>query len=177
MGEDSKASHLLERLSETRRALVTVESCTGGLIASRVTAVAGASLSYWGGMIVYDNTAKSALAGVPAELIARHGAVSAEVARALARGALERARAEAAASAPLGGRDWVSISTTGIAGPSGGSAEKPVGLCHIGVALSCGAKVSVMSHELRLSPGWTRAELQSEFTENAFELALDVLRD
>jgi len=161
---------LLQKLLETRRSLVTAESCTGGRIASRITGIAGASACYWGGMIVYDNTAKTKLAGVPPELIARHGAVSAEVAQALARGALEAARPSDR------GREWVAIATTGIAGPSGGSAEKPVGLCHIGLALSRGPEVDVTSFELRLTPTLTREELQDGFAEAALEKALNAIQ-
>ena len=171
---ESRASRLLQKLNETRRALVTAESCTGGLIASRLTRVAGASSAYWGGMIVYDNTAKAGLAGVAPELIARHGAVSPEVARALAEGALERARS-ATSDGAFSGREWLAIATTGIAGPTGGSAEKPVGLCHIGLAWSRGTEVTVTSFELRLPPALSREQLQEGFAETAFDKALAAL--
>jgi len=106
--------------------LATAESCTGGLIAHWLTAVPGSSTVYAGGAVAYANEAKTALLGVPAALIARHGAVSGPVAEAMARGALERLGAD------------VAVSTTGIAGPSGGTAEKPVGLAYIGLALRQG---------------------------------------
>jgi nicotinamide-nucleotide amidase len=97
------------------RTIATAESCTGGLMAGRLTDLAGSSAYVLGGLVVYSNEAKAALAGVPAELIAAHGAVSPEVARALAAGA--RTRLEAG----------VGVGITGIAGPGGGTPEKPVG--------------------------------------------------
>ena len=102
--------------------LTTAESCTGGLLADRVTDVSGASEVFHEGFVTYSNKAKSELLGVSAELIERHGAVSAEVARAMAEGAKNRAQADFA------------LALTGIAGPGGGSAEKPVGLVHIALA-------------------------------------------
>jgi len=102
--------------------LTTAESCTGGLLPDRVTDVSGASEVFHEGFVTYSNKAKSELLGVPADLIESHGAVSPEVARAMAEGAQKRAQANFA------------LSLTGIAGPGGGSAEKPVGLVHIALA-------------------------------------------
>ncbi|HVI87810.1 MAG TPA: CinA family protein [Dongiaceae bacterium] len=102
--------------------IATAESCTGGLIAATLTEIAGSSDVVDRGFVTYSNEAKTDLIDVPAALIARHGAVSAEVARAMALGALARSRAT------------VSVAVTGIAGPGGGSAEKPVGLVYIGLA-------------------------------------------
>ncbi len=96
--------------------LVTAESCTGGLIAATCTSLAGSSDWFERGFVTYANAAKTADLGVPASLIEQHGAVSEAVARAMASGALERADAQ-----------W-SVAVTGIAGPGGGSAHKPVGL-------------------------------------------------
>jgi nicotinamide-nucleotide amidase len=100
--------------------LVTAESCTGGLVAGALTAVAGSSAVVDRGFVTYSNAAKIELLGVPAELIEAHGAVSGPVARAMAEGAVARSRAT------------VSVSVTGIAGPGGGSSDKPVGLVHFG---------------------------------------------
>jgi len=97
------------------RTIAVAESCTGGLMTARLTDRAGSSAYVLGGVVVYSNEAKVAHAGVPAELIERHGAVSPEVAAALAAGAMERFRAD------------VGVGITGIAGPGGGTAEKPVG--------------------------------------------------
>jgi len=102
--------------------IATAESCTGGLVAATLTAVGGSSDVFERGWVTYSNQAKSESLGVPAELIADKGAVSSEVAEAMARGALRRAQAD------------VAISITGIAGPGGGSADKPVGLVFIGLA-------------------------------------------
>jgi nicotinamide-nucleotide amidase len=97
------------------RTIATAESCTGGLMAGRLTDLAGSSAYVLGGLVVYSNEAKTELAGVPAELIAAHGAVSPEVAVALAAGARDRLGAD------------VGIGITGIAGPGGGTPAKPVG--------------------------------------------------
>jgi nicotinamide-nucleotide amidase len=111
------------------RTIAVAESCTGGLMAGRLTDRAGSSAYVLGGVVVYSNDAKVRLADVPAELIERHGAVSPEVAAALADGAIARFGAE------------VGIGITGIAGPGGGSAEKPVGLVCFSVALSGGERI------------------------------------
>ncbi len=100
----------------------TAESCTGGLVAAALTAIAGSSDVIERGFVAYSNEAKAELLGVSPQLIAAHGAVSAETAAAMAEGALARAPIDMA------------ISVTGVAGPGGGSAEKPVGLIHLGLA-------------------------------------------
>ncbi|WP_454916685.1 CinA family protein [Xanthobacter sediminis] len=102
--------------------LATVESCTGGLVAGALTAVPGSSDVVDRGFVTYSNAAKTAMVGVPQATLAAFGAVSAETARAMAEGA----RATAGVSA--------AVSTTGVAGPGGGSAEKPVGLVHFACA-------------------------------------------
>lgn len=109
----------------------TAESCTGGLIAAACTGLAGSSQWFERGIVSYSNAAKTELLGVPAALIARHGAVSAEVAEHMARGLLAQSRA----SAPI---DWA-LSVTGIAGPDGGSAAKPVGTVWLALAQRSGA--------------------------------------
>lgn len=113
-GDTNLAAVVLDRLRASGRTLALAESCTGGLLGARITDVPGASDVFLGGMVAYSNRAKEA-AGVPAELIAAHGAVSEEVARAMATGVAEESGANAA------------IAITGIAGPSGGTDEKPVG--------------------------------------------------
>ena len=102
--------------------LAIAESCTGGLVAAALTAIAGSSDVVERGFVTYSNEAKSELLGVPPEVIAAHGAVSAETAAALADGALARAPVDLA------------VSIVGVAGPGGGSPEKPVGLIHCGLA-------------------------------------------
>jgi nicotinamide-nucleotide amidase len=103
--------------------VVTAESCTGGMIAAALTSIAGSSDVVDRGFVTYSNAAKTDMLGVPAAVIEMHGAVSAEVAAVMAQGALERSRA------------GIAVSVTGIAGPGGGSAEKPVGLVWFGCAV------------------------------------------
>jgi nicotinamide-nucleotide amidase len=98
------------------------ESCTGGLVAAAITEVPGSSGYFLGGVVAYSNDAKEAFLGVPEQLLAAHGAVSPEVAGAMAEGARARFGADLA------------VGVTGVAGPDGGSAEKPVGLVHLGIA-------------------------------------------
>jgi nicotinamide-nucleotide amidase len=102
--------------------VATAESCTGGLVAAALTAVAGSSAVVDRGFVTYSNAAKHDLLDVDGALIETHGAVSEPVARAMAQGALSRSAAQ------------VAVSVTGIAGPGGGSADKPVGLVHFGAA-------------------------------------------
>lgn len=106
--------------------IATAESCTGGMVAAALTDVAGSSDVFERGFVTYSNDAKQELIAVPPTILAKHGAVSAETAEAMARGALARSRAD------------VAISVTGVAGPGGGSSEKPVGLVWFGVARKAG---------------------------------------
>jgi nicotinamide-nucleotide amidase len=113
---------VVKLLTERRQTLALAESCTGGCLADRITNVPGASAVFLAGYVTYSNEAKQAMLGVDPALISQHGAVSAEVARAMAEGAREKANADFA------------LATTGIAGPSGGSEEKPVGTVFIALA-------------------------------------------
>jgi nicotinamide-nucleotide amidase len=117
-----QATALLAQMRDAEQKLVTAESCTGGLIAALLTDIPGSSDVVERGYVTYSNAAKSEVLGVPANLIADHGAVSADVARAMAQGALKNSRAD------------IAIAVTGVAGPGGGTDEKPVGLVHIAVA-------------------------------------------
>jgi nicotinamide-nucleotide amidase len=108
----------------------TAESCTGGLIAALLTEIPGSSSVLERGFVVYSNAAKEESLGVPAETLAKHGAVSERTARAMAEGALAQSRAE------------VAVSVTGIAGPDGGTAAKPVGLVHFACARRGAATVA-----------------------------------
>ena len=121
-GADSLASVVLELLRRRGQTLAVAESCTGGGLGAALAAVPGASDVFLGGVIAYANAVKQALLGVPADTLARHGAVSDPVAAAMAVGVRR-----------VTGADWA-IAVTGIAGPGGGSPEKPVGLVHIAVA-------------------------------------------
>lgn len=113
---DREAEELGRRLTARKAFLAVAESCTGGLIAKRITDVAGSSGWFERGMVVYSNASKQDLLGISPDLLARHGAVSRECAEAMARGVLVMTPAH-----------WA-LAVTGIAGPGGGSPEKPVGL-------------------------------------------------
>ncbi len=120
-GRDERGveEHVLELCRALGLTLATAESCTGGLVSARLTSVPGSSDVVLGGVVAYANAVKEAELGVPADAIARHGAVSAEIAALMAHGARERLGAD------------VAVSVTGIAGPDGGSEEKPVGLVYL----------------------------------------------
>ncbi|KXF77335.1 damage-inducible protein CinA [Paramesorhizobium deserti] len=124
---EEKATAVLDACRRAGIMLTTAESCTGGLIAAALTDIAGSSDVVDRGFVTYSNEAKQEMIGVPALLIARVGAVSKEVALAMAEGALAHSRA------------GVSVAVTGIAGPGGGSEEKPVGLVHIAAMRKDGA--------------------------------------
>jgi nicotinamide-nucleotide amidase len=113
------ARELFAALSSRKLTMCTAESCTGGLIAALMTEIPGSSAVFERGFVTYSNGAKCDLLGVPATLIGRYGAVSAEVAVAMASGALRASTAD------------VSVSVTGVAGPGGGTDAKPVGLVHL----------------------------------------------
>jgi nicotinamide-nucleotide amidase len=119
-------THAATRVLDLCRArgltIATAESCTGGLVAAALTEIAGSSDVVDRGFVTYSNAAKQAMLGVPAGILDRHGAVSRETAEAMAKGALAHAPAD------------LTVAVTGIAGPGGGSAEKPVGLVHFAAA-------------------------------------------
>ena len=117
---------LAEILQKNGWRMASAESCTGGLIAAACTDLAGSSNWFECGFVTYSNPAKTLMLGVDAELICRHGAVSEEVARAMAQGAVARSHAD------------VAVAVTGVAGPSGGSAEKPVGTVWLAWATPAG---------------------------------------
>lgn len=170
---------VLNRLRSARGALASVESCTGGRIASRLTGVAGSSDTFWGSWVAYDNSAKLSLVGVSADALERHGAVSSPVAEAMARGGLERMKGALAlpsANIPHGMGGFplklLCLSTTGVAGPGGGTREKPVGLCWIGLAVDGKPARSI---QLREDPSLSRDDLQDRFTNAALRLVLEEL--
>ena len=141
-------------LTERKLTLTVAESCTGGMIANRITNVSGSSNYFNRGFVTYSNASKVELLGVSPDMINQHGAVSREVAQSMAAGARERAGVD------------IALSTTGIAGPTGGSPEKPVGLVWIGYADSQGSlalKFNFGDHRLR-------------FKERASQAALELLR-
>lgn len=141
-----------------RLTVAAAESCTGGLVQDALTDVQGASAWFGGGVVGYSNAAKTELLGVPAGVIEAHGAVSAQVAQAMARGACERFRSQ------------VAVAVTGIAGPGGGTRAKPVGLTYIAVAGPEGCTVRRFS--------WTGDRLANKeaSARAALEMLLETLR-
>jgi nicotinamide-nucleotide amidase len=137
--------------------VATAESCTGGLIAAALTSVAGSSDVMDRGFVTYSNEAKTEMLGVPPALIAAHGAVSAEVAAAMAEGAIAHSRAH------------VAVSVTGIAGPGGGTAEKPVGLVWFG----CATRGARARTERQVFNGG-RADIREQARDFALRLLSDV---
>ena len=153
------AEAVLKEAREAKLMLAFAESCTGGLIAAACTSVAGSSDWFERGFVTYSNRAKIELLGVPAALIDAHGAVSEEVARAMAEGAL--------AHSPAG----VAVSCTGVAGPGGGSAEKPVGLVHFAAA----RKGQTTLHEECRFGDLGRGKVRMKSVEAALKLLLQIL--
>jgi len=150
----SDPAGILDRYRKAGRRIATAESCTGGMVTARLTEIAGSSDVVERGFVVYSNEAKVEMLGVSADLLSHYGAVSAQVARAMAEGALVRSRAD------------VAISITGIAGPAGASAGKPVGLVYLAVASK--------GHETRVERQHFTGD-RMEVRAAALERALDLL--
>lgn len=153
------AAQLLDRCRNTGIMLTTAESCTGGLIAGALTAIPGSSDIVDRGFITYSNEAKAEMLGIDPGLIGKEGAVSKAVALAMAQGALMHSRAS------------LSLAVTGIAGPGGGSAEKPVGLVHIAAAVPSG----VEHRECRFADHG-RASIRRDSILTALGLGLEILQ-
>jgi nicotinamide-nucleotide amidase len=153
------AAELLEACRLQGESIVTAESCTGGLVAATLTAVPGSSDVFERGFITYANAAKSEMLGVPYWLIERHGAVSEDVARAMAGGALTHSQASLA------------VAVTGIAGPDGGTREKPVGLVHFAAA----RRDTPIIHDKVLYGDLGRAEIRKRSVERAIALLASLL--
>ena len=150
---------VIEAYRAAGKMLATAESCTGGMIAAALTDMPGSSVAFERGFVTYSNAAKTEQLGVDAALIASNGAVSAEVAAAMAEGALKHARAA------------VAVSVTGIAGPDGGSADKPVGLVWLGLASAAGTRTE------RANFTGDRGDVRRQATERALRLLLEGLRN
>ncbi len=148
------AEKLVKLLTERKLTCATAESCTGGGVGHAITCVAGSSAVFWGGVISYDNSVKRNVLGVPEEVLREMGAVSSECAAAMAEGARR-----------LMGTD-LAVSITGIAGPGGGSAEKPVGLVWFGLASASG-----VTTDKKIFAG-DREAVRAAATEHALELLL-----
>jgi nicotinamide-nucleotide amidase len=154
-----RAGRLLGETKSRGYTIATAESCTGGLIAASLAAVPGASASLERGFVTYSNEAKTEMLGVPADLIRQHGAVSKEVALAMVSGALAHSPAD------------IAVAVTGIAGPDGGTTEKPVGLVHIAAARRGGATL----HEEKRFGDIGRHDIQAETVVAALDLMTRVL--
>lgn len=159
------ASDVLDSARRKSWQIVTAESCTGGMIGQYLTSQAGSSDVYSGGFITYSNEMKMAALGVPKAILKTHGAVSRETAEAMARGAL--------ATAPISG-PALALSVTGIAGPGGGSAEKPVGLVWIGWATSDGG---CQAEEFRFGAELSRELIRNMTVAAVFAIAGRLLDD
>ena len=153
---DALVGRLAAALVARRATIVAAESCTGGLIAAACTARPGSSAWFERGVVTYSNAAKSDLLGVPAALIEAHGAVSAEVARAMAEGALARSPAHYA------------VAVTGIAGPDGGTPAKPVGTVWIATCARAGGATEAVLLQAR----GDRAAVRAQSVALALELML-----
>jgi nicotinamide-nucleotide amidase len=156
---------VMDLLKKSSAIVATVESCTGGLVASRLTDVPGSSATYWASWLTYDNRAKEAI-GVSSALLKEKGAVSPEVALALAESGLKKLKELGASGRPL-----ICVSTTGVAGPDGGTDEKPVGLCFVAIA-SEGLNKTNASEKIRGRVFLKRNENKLLFSQKA----LDMLR-
>jgi len=155
---ETNARLLVDEARERSLRIVTAESCTGGLVSAAITGVSGSSDIFDRGLITYSNRAKQDLLGIAGDLIADYGAVSEPVARMMAEGALENSNAH------------VAVAITGVAGPTGGTEMKPVGLVHFATAR---ANQSVMHRVERFDSDLGREQIQMA----AVQIALEMLRD
>lgn len=152
------ASRLLDELKHRNWTIATAESCTGGLISAALTSVPGCSSCVVAGFVTYSNDAKNSMLDVPAEMIESVGAVSQEVARRMVEGALRHSGAD------------IAVSCTGVAGPTGGSAEKPVGLVHMAAGRAGGEVIA----RHRVFPG-DRTAIRAATVAETFALVRELL--
>lgn len=155
----SAGKQIIDILAGKNQTLVTAESCTGGMIASALTDIPGASAAIYGGYVTYANSAKSRMIQVQPRLIRDYGAVSNQVARAMADGARNTARVDYA------------VAVTGIAGPDGGSEKKPVGLVYVAVS----SELATVVIEHRFSAELGRDGIRQATVSAALDLVLQVL--
>ncbi|MBW8636940.1 CinA family protein [Hoeflea sp. WL0058] len=152
-----KAERLVEACKRADLLVATAESCTGGMIAAAITDVSGSSAVFDRGFITYSNQAKQDMLGVSEATLDRFGAVSRQTAEEMALGAISRSRADFA------------VSVTGIAGPGGGSAEKPVGLVHMGLA----GRSGFLRHKILRCGNIGRDAVRVATLENALDMLID----
>ena len=148
------AEEIVSALKATGLTIATAESCTGGLIAGALTSISGSSDVVYGGFVTYANEAKIAMVGVPYGLLKEFGAVSKEVATAMAEGAMNAAGTH------------IAVSVTGIAGPMGGSKEKPVGLVHFAMATA----EETRNLKKSFDPNWSRDQIRHASVIEALKL-------
>ncbi len=157
---DRNLKKLAKILKENKLTISTAESCTGGLLSSRLTDVSGSSDFVKQNFVTYANEAKEEILGVPSEVLENYGAVSAQCAEAMAKGLRKRTGCD------------ITLCTTGIAGPTGGSKDKPVGLMFV----SAFYKDRMLIKEIRLLPKLPRKLMKYFFTQKAIDAALEVLK-
>ena len=153
------AEKLVKVLAEKKMTCATAESCTGGGVGYTITGVSGSSAVFWGGVISYDNSVKRDVLGVPEEVLATKGAVSSECAAAMAEGARRLLKTDLA------------VSLTGIAGPGGGTAEKPVGLVWFGLVSGGACSRATVITDKKVFPG-DREAVRTAAIEHALQLLL-----
>ena len=145
--------------------LASAESCTGGMIAAALTDIAGSSVAVDRGFVTYSNAAKTAMLGVPSEVIDTHGSVSSDVVLAMAEGAVQQIASD----------HGIAVSVSGVAGPGGGSVKKPVGLVWFGLSIQSKQNVETQSHCKQFSGN--RSEVRAQATQFALKLILDALNE
>ena len=150
---------IVDILKQKGLTLSTAESCTGGLVAKSITDVSGCSSVFYGGVVSYDNSVKQGVLGVKEETLNTYGAVSYETAREMAQGVRRALNTD------------IGISTTGIAGPGGGTPTKPVGTVYIGIATSD----SVQSIRLNINENFSRSEIRAQACYQLLKLLLEKL--
>ncbi len=153
------AHEVITRLKAEKLSIATAESCTGGLVAGALTSISGSSDAVYGGFVTYANEAKIAMVGVPYALLKQYGAVSRHTAMAMAEGAMHGAGVN------------VAVAITGIAGPNGGSEEKPVGLVHFAVA----SEEETRHLQRNYDPHWTRDQIRHASVADALKLVLKAI--
>ena len=154
---ENLSAKLVEALKRRGLTIATAESCTGGLISKSITDISGASLVFWGGVVSYDNSVKENVLGVKRQTLDTKGAVSAETACQMAQGVKSLLKTD------------IGISTTGIAGPGGGTKEKPVGTVYVGIAY----KDTVEWELLTIDPTLPRDKIREETVKRLLKLTIE----
>lgn len=152
-------NELTKILIDKKMIISTAESCTGGLISSMLTDISGSSAFVKANFVTYSEEAKQEILGVDKDIIAKYGVVSEEVAKEMAKGLIKKTNCD------------VALCTTGIAGPTGGTKDKPIGLCYI----SCGYEGKIYIKKLTLNSEIERKEMKTLFAKHAISFAYEIL--